>query len=234
VIVQYDAHIGTVSLQHLIKVRKTPTGNTYNLKFSYCTSLFFFCTDGRFNVYVFHVHLSIFYAHQPNSNRTTALAVNGFKVLVLMRLSPVPNHVLDYVSGITSIRIVQYIAASIGIIPSTVAFCYAGATASSISEGEENLRTKNHTINTLILVVGLLFGISGIALTSYYAKRELDEMIPSDNDRIENQISDDNIVSNNISSNDPLSTNSSTNQQLHYLAPTNNIQYVLPTQQEIV
>jgi hypothetical protein len=145
-----------------------------------------------------------------------------------MRLSPVPNHVLDYVSGITSIRIVHYVAASIGIIPSTIAFCYAGATASSISEGEENLRKTDHRVNTLILVLGFLFGMSGIGLTSYYAKKELDQMIPPHDDNNENVPIQYNENLNQYNS------NNSTTQQLNHTPSINQQQNIIPTQPEIV
>jgi SNARE associated Golgi protein len=165
----------------------------------------------------------------------SALAHNGFKIVVLMRLSPlVPNHILDYVSGITSIRIIDYTLASIGIIPSTVAFCYAGATASSISEGEENLHATNHKINTLILVVGLFFAVSGIVLISYYAKKELDEMLPS-HISIEQQLQDDNNSYQPYHGSNPIGHANHTNtQQMYPASHLSSPRSITPTLQSLV
>jgi uncharacterized membrane protein YdjX (TVP38/TMEM64 family) len=96
--------------------------------------------------------------------------------MILLRLSPlVPNHALDYISGVTSISLKDYWFALIGIVPSTVAFCYIGATASSVAEGKDH---ANHQIQkTTMLLIGLFFAFAGAIVASYYAKKELDKLL---------------------------------------------------------
>lgn len=103
-----------------------------------------------------------------------ALESNGLKIMILLRLSPlIPNHALDYISGVTSISIKDYWIASIGIMPSTVGFCYIGATASSVAEGTDNA----NQVQTTMLLVGLFFAFAGAMLASFYAKKELDNLL---------------------------------------------------------
>jgi SNARE associated Golgi protein len=106
-----------------------------------------------------------------------ALEHNGLKIMILLRLSPlIPNHTLDYVSGVTSITLRDYIIALIGILPATIALCYTGATASSVAEGKESATN----INSIMLIAGLVFALAGALLASYYAKQELDKLIITD------------------------------------------------------
>lgn len=98
--------------------------------------------------------------------------------MILLRLSPlIPNHALDYISGVTSISVRDYSMALIGIMPSTIAFCYIGATASSVAEGKDNA----NKVHTTMLILGLVFALAGAILASYYAKQELDKILHVNN-----------------------------------------------------
>lgn len=108
---------------------------------------------------------------------TPALEGNGFKIMILLRLSPlIPYNALDYISGITSISIAQYSLALIGIIPGTITFCYIGATASTFTDGTTS-ESSDGRLHTTILVLGVFFALTGAAVASYYSKIELDKII---------------------------------------------------------
>lgn len=129
---------------------------------------------------------SVSNSHVPSPYK--AMEHNGLKIMILLRLSPlIPNHTLDYVSGVSSISLRDYTIALIGILPATIALCYTGATASSVAEGTESA-TK---ANTIMLVAGLIFAFAGALLASYYAKQELDKIIqdesPLDDDSTNNR-----------------------------------------------
>ena len=97
--------------------------------------------------------------------------------MLLLRLSPlIPYNALDYISGVTSITIQQYSLALLGILPGTITFCYIGATASSFTDGT-NTASNSHTLHTVVLLVGVLFAISGVVVASYYSKIELDKIL---------------------------------------------------------
>jgi len=105
-----------------------------------------------------------------------ALEGNGFQIMLLLRLSPlIPYNALDYISGVTSISIVHYSLALLGLLPGTVAFCYIGATASSLADGTE--ASEHAGFRRVVLVLGLFFALAGAALASYYSKVELDKIL---------------------------------------------------------
>jgi len=115
----------------------------------------------------------------------TALEGNGFKIMLLLRLSPlIPYNALDYISGITSISIKDYSLALIGLLPGAITLCYVGATASSLAEGTSKA-SEDKGLRIAIMVFGLCFAFAGFCVASYYSKIELD--------RILNQQEDDDI-----------------------------------------
>lgn len=64
-----------------------------------------------------------------------AIKKEGFKIVLLLRLSPImPFNVLNYVLGLTSVRLRDYILASaIGMLPATALFVYAGSVTHSFA-----------------------------------------------------------------------------------------------------
>ncbi len=66
-----------------------------------------------------------------------AIGKHGFKVVLLMRLEPVfiPFAMLNYVLGVTQVRLRDYVLASwIGMLPATIAYVYAGSALSSVAD----------------------------------------------------------------------------------------------------
>mmetsp|Transcript_4813 Transcript_4813/g.5572 ORF Transcript_4813/g.5572 Transcript_4813/m.5572 type:complete len:344 (-) Transcript_4813:69-1100(-) len=120
-----------------------------------------------------------------------ALAEKGFRIMVLLRLSPIiPFNVLNYVSGITAIKLFHYCIACFAMLPGTILYVFLGASAGSLSEigGKdadvdlddeyiEQLEKEDKTVTIVVIVVGVIFGVLAIALTSYYAKQELNKVI---------------------------------------------------------
>jgi uncharacterized membrane protein YdjX (TVP38/TMEM64 family) len=65
-----------------------------------------------------------------------AIARNGFKVVVLLRLQPViPFNMLNYALGLTDIRLRDYVFASwIGMLPATVLYVYLGSVMGDVTD----------------------------------------------------------------------------------------------------
>jgi len=106
-----------------------------------------------------------------------ALEGNGFQIMLLLRLSPlIPYNALDFISGLTSISLGQYSLALFGLLPGTIAFCYIGATASSLAAGTDTA-SDNKAFRRVVLFLGLAFALAGAALASYYSKKELDKIL---------------------------------------------------------
>jgi len=105
-----------------------------------------------------------------------ALETNGLKIMVLLRLSPlIPFNALDYISGITSISLRDYALALVAILPGAIVLCFAGASASSLSD--RTASTGSTGMKIFGILSGLLFGGLGVYLVSYYSKMELDRIL---------------------------------------------------------
>lgn len=65
-----------------------------------------------------------------------AIAKNGFKVVVLLRLQPViPFNMLNYALGLTDIGLREYAFASwIGMLPATILYVYLGSVMGDITD----------------------------------------------------------------------------------------------------
>ena len=62
-----------------------------------------------------------------------AVGREGFKIVLLLRLSPVfPFNMLNYGLGLTNVRFVDYVAASIGMLPGSLLYTYSGFLAGDI------------------------------------------------------------------------------------------------------
>jgi uncharacterized membrane protein YdjX (TVP38/TMEM64 family) len=95
--------------------------------------------------------------------------------MVLLRLSPlIPFNALDYISGITSISLRDYALALVAILPGAIVLCFAGASASSLSD--RTASTGSTGMKIFGILSGLLFGGLGVYLVSYYSKMELDRV----------------------------------------------------------
>lgn len=101
-----------------------------------------------------------------------AIGRKGFKMVLLVRLSPVfPFTLLNYLLGLTTIRTSSYILANlIGMLPGTFLYVYIGATARdalSASSGGVG-------IGQLVMrIVGLLATVAVVVLVTRSAKKAL-------------------------------------------------------------
>jgi uncharacterized membrane protein YdjX (TVP38/TMEM64 family) len=104
-----------------------------------------------------------------------ALGHNGFKIMILLRLSPlIPFNVLDYTSGVSSISLRDYSLALVALLPGAFMLSFVGAGASSLSE---STTSGNQTLKVISIVSGVLFGGCGVYAASYYSKLELDKIL---------------------------------------------------------
>jgi len=118
-----------------------------------------------------------------------ALQQNGFRIMLLLRLSPIiPFNVINYVAGVTAITALQYCLAAIGVLPGTVLYVFFGASAGSLADTAMN--DRDPTITIVIVVIGVVFGVFAIALTSYFAKKQLNSILEERQNET-NQCNDD-------------------------------------------
>jgi uncharacterized membrane protein YdjX (TVP38/TMEM64 family) len=97
-----------------------------------------------------------------------AVAKEGFKIVLLTRLSPIfPFNLLNYAFGVTKVSLKDYTLASAGMIPGTVMYVYIGSLAGSIARIGGQNQSSNLTIQWIVQIIGL---IATILVTLYVAQ----------------------------------------------------------------
>lgn len=98
-----------------------------------------------------------------------AIGENGFRVVTLLRLSPLlPFSLGNYLYGLTSVKFVPYVLGSwLGMLPGTWAYVSAGAFGRAIIQEESDLGLAGGSNQLLTLGAGLL----ATALAATYVTR---------------------------------------------------------------
>ena len=109
-----------------------------------------------------------------------SVAREGWKIVLLMRLSPVfPFNLLNYAFGLTRISLKEYVLASwIGMLPGTVMYVYLGALVGDLAAlaGGRRHRTPAEWV---LYGVGLAATVAVTYLVTRNARRALARRIPS-------------------------------------------------------
>lgn len=104
-----------------------------------------------------------------------AVAVEGWKIVGLTRLSPVfPFTLLNYAFGLTRVRLRDYVLASwIGMLPGTVMYVYVG----SLAKAAAGDRTRTPA-EWALYGLGLLATVGVTVMVTRLARRSLDQSLP--------------------------------------------------------
>jgi uncharacterized membrane protein YdjX (TVP38/TMEM64 family) len=104
-----------------------------------------------------------------------AVEHEGFRLILLLRLSPVVAYVLlNYVLGISRVRFRDYLAGSIGMIPTATAYVYAGKVAGDVVSIAGGAATARGTLWYVAIGMGLVATIIATALITRAARRAID------------------------------------------------------------
>lgn len=97
-----------------------------------------------------------------------AVGREGFKIVALLRLSPIfPFNLLNYSLGLTKVSFLSYVAASIAMLPGTLLYVYYGKAAGSLAALAGGAQTEKGPGSWILLSVGLL---ATIAVTTYVTR----------------------------------------------------------------
>lgn len=108
-----------------------------------------------------------------------AVGRQGFKIVVLLRLSPVfPFNLLNYALGLTNIRFRDYVMASIGMFPGTLLYVYSGKVAGDVARVVSGAPVRGMAYYAVV-VVGLAATIVVTAFVTRTARRALHEVTES-------------------------------------------------------
>ena len=107
-----------------------------------------------------------------------AVGEQGFKIVLLVRLSPIfPFNLLNYAFGLTNVRLWQYVLASwIGMFPATVMYVYLGSALKSLTDVAAGA-PKGGTPQTVFFVAGLVMTIVATVVITRVARRALSEAV---------------------------------------------------------
>ncbi len=115
-----------------------------------------------------------------------AVTREGFKIVVLTRLSPVfPFNLLNYAYGLTEVPFWKYALASwLGMLPGTVLYVYVGSTIGSLAELAAG-DVEGGTAETVLKWVGLAVTVIVTVLITRIARQALKEVSPHAESEVE-------------------------------------------------
>jgi len=105
-----------------------------------------------------------------------AVAARGRFIVFLLRLSPVfPFNLLNYALGLTRVRFVDYLLASIGMLPGTFLYVYYGKVAGDVAALAGGAAVSRGAGYYLVLALGLTATVAVTLLIARTARRALQE-----------------------------------------------------------
>ncbi len=106
-----------------------------------------------------------------------AVAAEGRKLVFLLRLSPIfPFNLLNYALGLTRVGFVDYLLASVGMLPGTLLYVYYGKLAGDVATAASGAATPHDAGYYAVMIAGLLATIAVTTSVTRLAKTALTEV----------------------------------------------------------
>ncbi len=103
-----------------------------------------------------------------------AVGAEGRKIVFLLRLSPVfPFNLLNYSLGLTQVKTIDYLVASIGMLPGTLLYVYTGKVAGDVAAVAGGGAGEKGAGDWAVLVLGLLATAVVTVIVTRIARRAL-------------------------------------------------------------
>lgn len=107
-----------------------------------------------------------------------AVGREGFKIVLLLRLTPiVPFVLLNYALGLTRVKLGHYASAFIGMLPATLLYVYYGKVVGDLAEVAAGVGDERGWGTHVTTGVGLLATVAVIVLVTRIARRALMEEV---------------------------------------------------------
>lgn len=108
-----------------------------------------------------------------------AVGKEGFKIVTLLRLSPIfPFNLLNYGLGVTGVSLKDYFLGSIGMLPGTVMYVYLGSLAGNLATLGAGEAPSNPTVTWAIRIIGLIATVAVTVVVTRIARKALAEAVP--------------------------------------------------------
>lgn len=105
-----------------------------------------------------------------------AIAGQGFRVVLLLRLSPLfPFNLMNYALGLTRVRFTDYLLGSVGMIPGTVLYVYYGRVAGDVARAAGGAAPDRGAGYYAVLALGLVATVVASVLVGRASRRALRE-----------------------------------------------------------
>ncbi len=109
-----------------------------------------------------------------------AVADEGFKIVLLTRLSPIfPFNLLNYAFGVTKVSLKDYFLGSVGMLPGTMMYVYIGSLAGSLAQIGSGNAPSNPGIQWAIRIIGFIATVTVTVYVTRIARKALDTKISS-------------------------------------------------------
>jgi uncharacterized membrane protein YdjX (TVP38/TMEM64 family) len=107
-----------------------------------------------------------------------AVGKEGFKIVLLTRLSPVfPFNLLNYAFGVTGVSLKDYLLGFVGMIPGTIMYVYLGSLAGNCALiGTEN-QPKNLAVQWTLRIIGFVATVAVTVFVTRVARKALEEKV---------------------------------------------------------
>jgi uncharacterized membrane protein YdjX (TVP38/TMEM64 family) len=103
-----------------------------------------------------------------------AVSARGRRIVFLLRLSPVtPFNVLNYVLGLTTISLTDFVVASAGMLPGTIVYSYFGKVTGEALVLAGQAQMPHNTSYYAALLAGLVATVAVTAVVTRTARRAL-------------------------------------------------------------
>lgn len=129
--------------------------------------------------YLVRGRVSQILADKPNfAAIDQAVAREGFKIVLLTRLSPVfPFNLLNYAFGITGVSLKDYTLGAIGMIPGILLYVYIGSLAGNLARLGSTPPAPNPSLEWSIRILGLLATLAVTLFVTRLARKALAETV---------------------------------------------------------
>lgn len=106
-----------------------------------------------------------------------AVGAQGRRIVLLLRLSPVfPFNLLNYALGLTRVKLVDYVAASVGMLPGTLLYVYYGKLAGDVAALAGGATAPRGTAYYVVLGLGLAATIAVTTVVTRLARQALKDV----------------------------------------------------------
>lgn len=107
-----------------------------------------------------------------------AVGREGFKIVLLLRLTPVvPFVLLNYALGLTRVKLGHYVSAFVGMLPATLLYVYYGKVIGDVAEIASGVDEERGWGDYAIGALGLVATIVVITIIARIARRALSEEV---------------------------------------------------------